>query len=111
MCGIAGIWSKTGKPVNRDLLSSMQLRLKHRGPDADGIWIHENLGLAHSRLKILDLSDQANQPFSDGKDVVVFNGEIFNYKELKKELLSFNLIQRPILKFCFERCKVGVLLP
>jgi asparagine synthase (glutamine-hydrolysing) len=89
MCGIVAIWSKTGKPVNRDLLSSMQLRLKHRGPDAEGLWMQENLGFAHSRLKIIDLSDNANQPFMDGNDVLIFNGEIFNYKELRSELAPY----------------------
>lgn len=88
MCGIVAIWSKTGKPVNRDLLSSMQLRLKHRGPDAEGLWMQENLGFTHSRLKIIDLSDDANQPFTDGNDVLVFNGEIFNYRKLRSELAS-----------------------
>lgn len=86
MCGIAGIWSKTGVPVTEKRVRGMLSCLGHRGPDAQGVWNIQNLALAHSRLKVLDLSDSANQPFTDGRDVLVFNGEIFNYKELKKEL-------------------------
>jgi len=86
MCGIAGIWSKVGVPIAREKLCVMLSSLKHRGPDAEGIWNICNLALGYRRLKILDLSDAANQPFSDGRDVLVFNGEIFNYRELKKQL-------------------------
>jgi asparagine synthase (glutamine-hydrolysing) len=86
MCGIAGIWNRQGNPIRDGDLNHMVNKMKHRGPDAKGSWVNHNLGLGHSRLKILDLSDNANQPFTDGKDVLVFNGEIFNFKELKKEL-------------------------
>lgn len=86
MCGIAGIWSKIAVPVSEKRLNAMISLLRHRGPDAQGAWNGRNIGLGHSRLKILDLSDAANQPFTDGRDVLVFNGEIFNYGELKKKL-------------------------
>ena len=86
MCGIAGIWNRQGNPIAEGDLNLMVNKMAHRGPDAKGIWVNHNLGLGHSRLKILDLSDNANQPFTDGQDVLVFNGEIFNFKELKKEL-------------------------
>lgn len=86
MCGIAGIWSKIGAPISAERLQGMISALRHRGPDAQGVWNIHNLALGHSRLKVLDLSDAANQPFTDGRDVLVFNGEIFNYRELKKKL-------------------------
>ncbi len=63
---------------------------RHRGPDAEGVWLakENNLGLCHNRLSILDLSEAGNQPMhsSDGRFVVVFNGEIYNYRQLKQEL-------------------------
>lgn len=86
MCGIAGVWSKKGGAPSEALVGRMLSCLSHRGPDAQGIWSGPGLVLGHRRLKILDLSDRANQPFTDGKDAIVFNGEIFNYKELKAEL-------------------------
>ena len=86
MCGIAGIWNRQGNPIAEGDLNLMVNKMAHRGPDAKGSWVNHNLGLGHSRLKIIDLSDNANQPFTDGQDVLVFNGEIFNFKELKKEL-------------------------
>lgn len=86
MCGIAGIWNRQGKPVVKTELNLMVRNMNHRGPDANGSWINQNLGLGHCRLKIIDLSDKANQPFTDGQDVMVFNGEIFNFKQLKNEL-------------------------
>lgn len=61
-------------------------RMVHRGPDAEGVWNSDRLVLGNRRLKILDLSDEANQPFTDGLDVLVFNGRIFNYRELRSEL-------------------------
>lgn len=86
MCGIAGIWNKNGKIVNEKQIGSMVEILNHRGPDAKGVWINENIAFGHSRLKVLDLSDNANQPFTDGEDYLIFNGEIFNYVSLKKKM-------------------------
>lgn len=88
MCGIAGIWRKDRKPILKDHLTKMLKILKHRGPDAEGIWQKPGLALGSRRLKILDLSDAGNQPFTDGRDVLVFNGRIFNHLALKKELSS-----------------------
>ena len=66
----------------------MNLTLKHRGPDASGIWISKmkNIGLGHTRLSIIDLSEEANQPFVDPTKIIylAFNGEIYNYEEDKK---------------------------
>lgn len=84
MCGIAGY---TGEG-NRDVLNNMILSIKHRGPDFQDTYTTNELGLAHARLSILDLSPEANQPMfsSDKKIVITFNGEIYNYLPLKKEL-------------------------
>jgi asparagine synthase (glutamine-hydrolysing) len=86
MCGIAGIWSKTDRPAQTDHLQHMLGLMVHRGPDAEGIWASDSLVLGNRRLKILDLSDAANQPFTDGRDVLVFNGRIFNFREIRAEL-------------------------
>ena len=85
MCGIIGAWGHSLK--NKDRALSL---LSHRGPDNSGIYVDENSGiyLGHTRLSILDLSARANQPMesSDGKLIITFNGEIYNYKELRREL-------------------------
>ncbi len=86
MCGIAGIWNIQGNLVNRSDINLMVNNMEHRGPDSNGYWINENLGLGHARLKIIDISNNANQPFTEDKDTLIFNGEIFNFNKLKKEL-------------------------
>tara|TARA_Y100001970_G_scaffold294326_1_gene450614 strand:- start:14358 stop:16229 length:1872 start_codon:yes stop_codon:yes gene_type:complete len=88
MCGIAGIWNKNGSPVDQTELDILANSMRHRGPDAQGTKIRTNIGFAHTRLKIIDLSDHANQPFTDGDDILIFNGEIFNFINLKKKLPS-----------------------
>lgn len=89
MCGLVGIISP-GVPVREDLLSAMRDRLFHRGPDNGSNWIRDGLrvGLAHRRLSIIDTSHSADQPMAtdDGALRIVFNGEIYNYLELKQEL-------------------------
>jgi asparagine synthase (glutamine-hydrolysing) len=87
MCGIAGI---IGAQANKNLLSAMLVKQQHRGPDYTGIWAAENIVLGHNRLSILDLSEAGHQPFysANGRFVLVFNGEIYNYLEIKKELES-----------------------
>jgi asparagine synthase (glutamine-hydrolysing) len=86
MCGIAGLWSKTDRPADAEKVRRMASLLVHRGPDAEGYWQDGSLALGHRRLKVLDLSDAANQPFTDGRDVLVFNGEIFNFRDLRAGL-------------------------
>jgi len=86
MCGITGILG-----VNPKNVSTIQLMLetqKHRGPDATHFWSDQNIVLGHNRLSIIDLSDSANQPMNStcGNYSIVFNGEIYNYPEIKKEL-------------------------
>lgn len=97
MCGFAGIvtWDNRHR-VHRAVLEKMSARIAHRGPDGEGIWLnHEEevtpdrpqVGLVHRRLAIIDLDPRANQPFTDGRGRwLVYNGEIYNYRELRKEL-------------------------
>lgn len=86
MCGIAGYWGEG----SGEILQNMGDSLTHRGPDAGGIAELGVVGFAHRRLSILDLSTTGNQPMhtADGSISLIFNGEIYNYKELKKEFLS-----------------------
>jgi asparagine synthase (glutamine-hydrolysing) len=90
MCGIAGYIGSNDSAVGTKLIE----KIKHRGPDGDGLWIshHDNHPalFCHTRLAILDLSPAASQPFisSDGRYVLVFNGEIYNFLELKAELMA-----------------------
>ncbi len=87
MCGIVGFYSPN-QYFQENHLKNMSNAIKHRGPDADGFFADGLVGLGHRRLSILDLSEKANQPmFShDERYVVVFNGEIYNYKELAKQI-------------------------
>ena len=86
MCGIVGL---VKKGVNEEMVKKMSDRIAHRGPDGEGVYIYNNVGFGHRRLSIVDLS-LGNQPMynEDGKVVTVFNGEIYNYQELKEELIS-----------------------
>lgn len=90
MCGIAGIF---GKNWNAGQLEAMTRVQRHRGPDAEGIFINErrNAGFGHTRLSIIGLSDAGRQPMTDesGQISIVFNGEIYNYRELKRELSDY----------------------
>ena len=89
MCGITGILRQT-EGVGRDLLGAMTQCLSHRGPDDEGIFVSEDgkLGLGFRRLSIIDLSDKGHQPMLDatGSATIIFNGEIYNFQELRKEL-------------------------
>ncbi|MBI4114841.1 MAG: asparagine synthase (glutamine-hydrolyzing) [Candidatus Niyogibacteria bacterium] len=88
MCGIAGIIQRH-TPIESDrVICAMMRSLAHRGPDDEGIYIKENAALGHRRLSILDLSKAGHQPMAtdDGKAWITYNGEIYNFVELKKEL-------------------------
>ena len=88
MCGIAGFVGRG----DQDILQNMIDTLRHRGPDDQGVFVLDNIGLAHARLSILDLSQAGHQPMfsADQKIAVVFNGEIYNFLELKQELVKLN---------------------
>ncbi len=87
MCGIAGFYS-TEQRFSRGDLERMTTRIAHRGPDAAGYFQEGAVGLGHRRLSIIDLSESANQPMysHDDQYVIVFNGEIYNFQEIRKEL-------------------------
>ena len=89
MCGIVGIASQSEK-VQPDLLEAMRDTMRHRGPDDTGVWLSSDgrIGLGHRRLAIIDLSPGGHQPMSDisGQFWITYNGEIYNYQELRREL-------------------------
>ena len=90
MCGIFG-WIKNAQPHSEAEIESAKKALsslQHRGPDSSGIWQQPSVFIGHQRLKIIDLSDNAKQPFIDqsGARVLSFNGEIYNYLELRSDL-------------------------
>ena len=99
MCGIAGVisWSKRHR-VTQPMLAEMSACIAHRGPDGEGIWLNNvdeptldrpRVGLVHRRLAILDPDPRSNQPFTDGRGRwIVFNGEIYNFRALRRELES-----------------------
>lgn len=93
MCGIVGLWNLNGEPISPGMLECFTVSLAHRGPDGNGLYIdpEANLGLGHRRLAIIDLSDGGRQPMSFGDDRywIIFNGEIYNFLELKTELEHF----------------------
>jgi len=99
MCGIVGYWNIAG--VSRcefanELKQGVAL-LDHRGPDDSGLWFNgQGVGLGHARLAILDLSQSGHQPMmsEDGRYVLIFNGEVYNFKEIRKELIGMG--------FCFQ---------
>ena len=88
MCGIAGAIYFDGRSAERGTLKRMARSIQHRGPDAEGIYTYGSVGLSHRRLSIIDLSEAANQPFisGDGRYILCYNGEVYNYRELKVEL-------------------------
>lgn len=97
MCGIAGLMSLSLEPIPDVALGlkAMNQLLRHRGPDGEGEWIHphQHLGLAHRRLSIIDLTTTGDQPMTDrAGNWIVFNGEIYNYIELRQELGLQNFV-------------------
>ncbi len=85
MCGIVGLINKNNSNISYNVLSGMASVLQHRGPDDEGHFIDGNIGLYHKRLSIIDLSS-GHQPMISGENIIVFNGEIYNYIELKDDL-------------------------
>ena len=94
MCGIVGISSKID--INKTILQESADLISYRGPDHTGLWISSNnkIGLAHKRLSIIDLSNKANQPMicSDKKFVIIYNGEIYNFLKIRKDLKNLGYI-------------------
>ncbi|MFH0873030.1 MAG: asparagine synthase (glutamine-hydrolyzing), partial [bacterium] len=90
MCGITGIFNLNGEPVSPVVLRKMADAIAHRGPDGEGFYIDSFVGLGHRRLAIIDLSPAAHQPMMtpDGQYVLSYNGEIYNFQELRVELES-----------------------
>jgi asparagine synthase (glutamine-hydrolysing) len=92
MCGIAGIWAPDLD--QRQILAELDVavaRLNHRGPDDRGVWTDgAGLALGHARLSILELSPLGHQPMvsADGNHAIVFNGEIYNFMEIRQELIA-----------------------
>ena len=88
MCGISGYFGK--QKIDQNLINRTLNLMKERGPDSQNFWQHKknnsNIVLLHSRLNIIDLNVRANQPLKIGNDIIIFNGEIYNYIELKKIL-------------------------
>lgn len=87
MCGITGFVNADSRPVDRDVLARMNQAITHRGPDDDGFYVKDGIGLAMRRLSIIDLAS-GKQPIhnSDGTKWIVFNGEIYNYQEIRRDL-------------------------
>jgi asparagine synthase (glutamine-hydrolysing) len=89
MCGIFGVFNRNGEPVAHELIQRMGSALKHRGPDGEGSYISNEIGLGHRRLSIIDVAG-GSQPITneDSTLQIIFNGEIYNYIELREELLG-----------------------
>lgn len=87
MCGICGVYNLDGATVNRHILKRMNSTLVHRGPDDEGYYVDGNIGLGHRRLSIIDLSTGQQPIFNEDKTkAIVFNGEIYNFAELRNEM-------------------------
>ena len=93
MCGILGYSLHSDCQIlDKSIIESAIAQIHHRGPDNTGFWFNNDrrIGLAHKRLSILDISDDGNQPMlnSHSDMVISFNGEIYNYQEIKRELIA-----------------------
>jgi asparagine synthase (glutamine-hydrolysing) len=90
MCGLAGLWRQSTAEENRETVALGVAAISHRGPDATGVWSSGEIGLAHARLSIIDLSVAANQPMhAESYPVtIVYNGELYNFRELRTQLIA-----------------------
>src|SRR5688572_30417976 len=91
MCGIAGIYNFNKNAVAKNTIRLLTDAIHHRGPDANGYYESGTISLGHKRLSIIDLFECSNQPMSDhtGRYRIVFNGEIYNFPELKASLTEY----------------------
>ena len=91
MCGIAG-FSDFRKQSSEEIVARMSCAMPHRGPDGQGVYFHQTndaqIGLGHRRLSIIDLSTSANQPMHFDGLHMIFNGEMYNYNEIRDNLIS-----------------------
>ncbi|MEI6790078.1 MAG: asparagine synthetase B, partial [Myxococcaceae bacterium] len=101
MCGFTGFWDfkvELSRADSLQIVREMSLQIEHRGPDSQGLWCDESVGvvLGHQRLAIVDLSPAGHQPMisSSGRSVLVYNGEIFNTAELRSELIAQGIMFR-----------------
>jgi asparagine synthase (glutamine-hydrolysing) len=92
MCRIVGYYDLDNKYTGKDILLNMRDTMIYGGPDAEGVFIKNNLGLAHRRLSIIDLTSSGNQPMEIGDWVITYNGEIYNYLEIKNELILLGYV-------------------
>ena len=88
MCGIVGIINKNNVNVKNIEINKMNNAIKHRGPDGQGIYLNDNVGFGHVLLKIQDVTSKSSQPFCYKNLVLTYNGEIYNFEELKEKLIS-----------------------
>src|SRR5262245_8232498 len=87
MCGIAGVLNTSGAPASDELVAAMTRAIAHRGPDEEGTWVAGPVGLGNRRLAIIDLSSAGHQPMATERGLVLtFNGEVYNFRELRHEL-------------------------
>ncbi len=88
MCGITGIFNTNGSPVSINILREMTNIVEHRGPDGEGFWTNSFVGFGHRRLAIIDLSPSGHQPRQneDGSLIITYNGEIYNFQNIRIEL-------------------------
>ena len=112
MCGIVGILGFD--PQGEENVRKMAQQLVHRGPDADGFFCSESLYMGHRRLSIIDLDARSNQPFvsASGRFVLIYNGEIYNYREIAGQLAREGVRLRTqsdteVIVEAFERWGVG----
>lgn len=88
MCGIVGKINFNNQKINKAEILDMLSIIKHRGPDGSNYYINNNLGLGHTLLKIQDLTANSSQPYTYKNYILIYNGEIYNFQELKQELIS-----------------------
>src|SRR5574342_607785 len=89
MCGIAGIYNPDGTPADANWVSKMCDLIRHRGPDDHAVWTSGPVAIVHRRLSIIDLSPRGRNPMANEDETIwiVFNGEIYNYRHLREDLL------------------------
>lgn len=94
MCGISGIISNSSLNIN-EILAHIAKSMSHRGPDGEGIFVHNNVGIGHRRLSIIDIEGGKQPLFDETKKLwITYNGELYNYKELRKELIGEGFVFR-----------------